>query len=80
MSKENVKKFFAAERAAGAPAPALADDPSAQDVVDYALTRGFEFSKEDLRGVLKELIYGAQSLPAGWGWALARNLNLVRKV
>jgi hypothetical protein len=79
MSKENVTGFFAAWEAHGGLAERLTGDPSPQAVIACARELDFAFSEADLTSVMKELVYGAHSLPRGWGWPLARNLGLIRK-
>ena len=79
MSKENVTGFLAAWEAREGLAGRLAGDPTPQAVIGCARELGFEFSEADLRSVMKELVYGAHSLPQSWGWPLARNLGLVHK-
>ena len=77
MSKENVAGFFTSLN--DGDEDGMSSDPTPAEVIGYAQQRGFEFSKGELHSVMKELIYTAQSLPRGWGWKLARNLDLVRK-
>ena len=79
MSKENVTGFFASWRDGDGAADRLSSDPTPDNVIRYAKESGFEFSEADLRSVMKELIYGAHSLPQDWGWPLARNLGLIHK-
>ena len=77
MSKENVAGFFKSlKRGSGAE---LFNNPVPAEIIGYAKERGFEFSEGELRSVMKELIFTAQSLPDNWGWDLARTLDLVRK-
>jgi hypothetical protein len=77
MSKENVEVFFKfLKKESGAE---LFDNPVPSEIIKYAKERGFEFSEGELRSVMKELIFTAQSLPDDWGWDLARTLDLVRK-
>ena len=77
MSKENVAGFFTSLK--DGDEAGLASDPAPAEVIGCAQQRRFEFSKDELHSVLKEMIFTAQSLPRGWGWKLARNLDLVRK-
>lgn len=79
MSKENVTNFFAAQKDSNGVPGGLSDDPAPGDVIDFAKDLGFEFSEAELHSVMKELIYGAHSLPRIWGWPLARNLGLIHK-
>lgn len=79
MSKDNVTGFFASWEDQDGAADRLSGNPSPDNVIRCAKELGFEFSEADLRSVMKELIYGARSLPQGWGWPLARNLGLIHK-
>ena len=79
MSKENVTAFFASWNNGEDASDRLSSDPTPANVIRHAKELGFEFSEADLRSVMKELIYGARSLPQGWGWPLARNLGLIHK-
>jgi hypothetical protein len=77
MSKENVTGFFKfLKKGDGAK---LLNNPVPAEIIRYAKERGFEFSEGELKSVMKELIFTAQSLPDDWGWNLARTLDLVRK-
>jgi hypothetical protein len=77
MSKESVAGFF--ESLSGDSESGLSIDPTAAEVIGLAQQKGFEFSESELQSVMKEMIFTAQSLPGGWGWKLARTLDLVRK-
>ena len=77
MSKENVASFF--ESLKNRVDSANFKNPIPAEIIKYAKKRGFEFSEEELKSVMKELIFTAQSLPDDWGWDLARSLDLVRK-
>lgn len=61
-------------RAAG-----FSENTTGADVVAHAADVGFTITENEMRGMLKERLYLAQSLPKGWGWPLAREMNLVRK-
>jgi len=79
MSRENVAAFFAASaRGATADEP-LPGEPTADAVIRQAGAMGLPFSEAELRSHMKELIYGAHSLPKGWGWPLARALGLTHR-
>ena len=77
MSKENVAGFF--KSLIDGDESGISIDPAPAEVIGYARQKGFEFSEGELHSVMKEMIFTAQSLPKGWGWKLARNLDLVRK-
>ena len=77
MSKENVAGFFTSLNDGNV--IGMSSDPAPAEVIGYARQLGFEFSRGELQSVMKELIFTAQSLPQGWGWNLARRLDLVRK-
>ena len=79
MSKENETRFFAAQKDSDGVPGHLSSDPAPDDVIGFAKDLGFEFSEAELRSVMKELVYGAHSLPRNWGWPLARKLGLVHK-
>jgi hypothetical protein len=79
MSRENVAAFFAASTKGAESGEPLPGEPTADDVIRHAGALGFSFSEAELRSHMKELIYGAHSLPKGWGWPLARNLGLTHR-
>jgi len=57
----------------------LGEDSSIADVLGHAASLGHTITEDQIRGMLKERLHLAQSLPKGWGWPLAREMNLVRK-
>ncbi len=61
-------------RAAG-----FSEETTGADVVAHAAAAGFSITEQEMRTMLKERLYLAQSLPKGWGWPLARQMDLVRK-
>lgn len=77
MSKKNVAGFFKFLKKRGG--TEFFNNPVPAEIIGYAKERGFEFSEGELKSVMKELIFTAQSLPDDWGWELARTLDLVRK-
>ena len=60
-------------------ASGLGEASSAADVIAHAATLGHTVTEDQIRAMLKERLHLAQSLPKGWGWPLAREMNLVRK-
>ncbi|MBT3661828.1 MAG: hypothetical protein HOB37_10165 [Rhodospirillaceae bacterium] len=78
MSKDNVNQFIAIMEAPAEIEAAGFDDPSADQVIAHAASHNLSFSEAELKSVINTRICNAESLPRPWGWALARNLGLVR--
>ena len=77
MSQENAADFVR-RLEGGKAAQELPPDPEPSDIVAGGRALGLEFTEADLGAVLKQRLFAAQSLPQGWGWAVARKLGLVR--
>jgi len=56
----------------------IGDDPQPADLVALGEANGLAFTEDDLASYLRLKIAGAESLPRPWGWAVARQLGLVR--
>lgn len=77
MSRDNVKELIA-RLETGIVTGALPDDPAPADIVGVGEAQGLYFTEDDLGGFLRTRIINAESLPRPWGWAVARQLGLVR--
>jgi len=78
MSRENVGALVAKIEAGDIASGDLPDAPTAADIVGLGQANGFAFSEDDLGAFLRLRIASAESLPRPWGWAIARELGLVR--
>jgi len=78
MSRENVGGLVAKLEAGDIDPSELPDSPAAADIVGLGVAHGFAFSEDDLGAFLRLRIASAESLPRPWGWAIARELGLVR--
>jgi hypothetical protein len=78
MSRENVGALVARMEAGEYGAEALPTAPAAADIIDLGQKAGLDFSADDLGAFLRLRIANAESLPRPWGWAIARELKLVR--
>ena len=77
MSRDNVGELIS-RMESGAVTDALPDNPAPADIVSLGATEGLSFSEDDLGSFLRTRIASAESLPRPWGWAVARQLGLVR--
>ncbi|MEK9753793.1 MAG: hypothetical protein VW338_11380 [Rhodospirillaceae bacterium] len=78
MSRENVGALVARIEAGEFGAEALPAAPAAADIIGLGQKAGLDFSSDDLGAFLRLRIANAESLPRPWGWAIARELKLVR--
>ncbi len=78
MSRDNVAALVAKLEAGEIAADDLPDAPAAADIVGLGQRQGLPFSDDDIGAFLRLRIVNAESLPRPWGWAVARELKLVR--
>ena len=78
MSRDNVSELVRRLESGAIAADDMADKPTPTDIINLGEAQGLAFSEDDLGGFLRTLIVNAESLPRPWGWAMARQLGLVR--
>jgi hypothetical protein len=78
MSRDNVSELVHRLESGVIAADDIADGPTPTDIISLGEAQGLAFSEDDLGGFLRTLIVNAESLPRPWGWAIARQLGLVR--
>ena len=49
------------------------------ELIEVSSDSGYQFSEDNFRSTLNDMIFRAESLPYPWGWPVARKLGLVRK-
>ena len=79
MSKTQVTKWFRYLENNPDLAAQLSAASGPHDLIEVASDAGLQFSEDDFRSALNELIFRAESLPRPWGWPVARKLGLARK-
>ena len=77
MSRDNVDALVA-HMEAGEFTDALPASAAAADIIALGREAGLTFTDDDLGAFLRRRIASAESLPRPWGWAVARELKLVR--
>lgn len=78
MSRDNVEELVSRFESGAMDTPELANTTTAADLIALGQDQGLEFSEADLGAFLRLRIANAESLPRPWGWAVARELKLVR--
>jgi hypothetical protein len=78
MSRDNVDQLVTRMEAGEFGADALPQPAAAADIVGLGQQAGLPFSEDDIGAFLRQRIMRAESLPRPWGWAVARELKLVR--
>ena len=79
MSKTQVTEWFRYLENNPDLAAQLSAASGPHDLIEVASDAGFQFSVDEFRSALNELIFRAESLPRPWGWPVARKLGLARK-
>ncbi|MBT6094888.1 MAG: hypothetical protein HOH04_08400 [Rhodospirillaceae bacterium] len=78
MSKSNVEELESRLTSGAIPADAVSKDSTPADLIKLGSGNGLAFTEDDLSSFLRLRIANAESLPRPWGWAVARQLGLVR--
>mgnify|MGYP006444779701 CR=1 FL=1 len=78
MSRDNVAELVRRLESGAITVEDSTDGPTSADIISLGEAHGLAFSEDDLGGYLRTLIVNAESLPRPWGWAIARQLGLVR--
>ncbi len=78
MSKSNVEDLESKLVSGAISADVLSKDSTPAELIKLGSENGLAFSEDDLASFLRLRIANAESLPRPWGWAVARQLGLVR--